>query len=855
MLDDTLAARIPSLSADQLVREIEYHEQRYWVLQRPEISDEVYDLLVRRLEELDPQSPVLHRVAPTGLAHGDKVQHPVPMLSLDKCYGAEDFHAWLRMVEGALGMPKGALAQAPVVVTPKIDGVAATLRYDPSGRLTLAATRGSGTVGEDITTNVLQIPGIPLRLPFGPAEVRGEVHMKRSVFSARYGAQFANPRNLSAGLLKQKEGSREAVADLAFFAYELFGAQAISESAKLAALAEAGFTPPPFEVLPADQVPARYEAALKDRDSWDFDADGIVIRLDRSDLVEAAGVTAHHPRGAVAFKFQGETGFSRLQAVEWSVSRTGRISPVAIVEPVFLSGANVARCSLHNIRILRDHGLALGDRVQVTRRGGVIPNLEATLGGGHSPVQVPSHCPSCQREALLLAPVLLIGGERLPLGATAQDAALLHQEFAARLAAKSAARTTDLVGTLLASLRKTPKPGDDEAQEDLLTWRVRSGQDKEARVRHILEALPRLGTPGAPVPLLLAFCPQSPASHQTLALALDLLVDLPAQLFLLPVLRPHLEATAQGDDLLADLLEASALGGAPDWLLEAAHRDLPPGLRAHPGALHLLDPADLPDLALAACDGNLACSRPTECPDTLVGGLVHFARVLGMKGFGPEVVRLLQQHRLLKTPADFFVLPREAIASIPGLGALSADNLLAQVEAARRPTLAQFLAALGIEDLADSVSTQLAQEFGTLEAVRALDIPTICKLEGQSFATAFKVVSGLRRAAPQVDALLPHLALRSAAPATPTDGPLLGLSFVFTGALAALTRKEAQDRVRALGAATPADVSKDTTHLVLGTEEGGRESSKLKKARKLNASGANVALIGEEEFLRLLRSA
>ncbi len=854
MSDDTLVARLPSLSADQLIREIEYHDQRYWVLQRPEIPDEVYDLLVRRLEELDPEAPVLHSVAPPGQSHGEKVVHPVPMLSLDKCYGAEEFSACLRMLEGALGLPRGGLAQTPVVVTPKIDGVAATIRYDQAGRLALAATRGSGTVGEDITANVLQIPGVPLRLPFGPAEVRGEVHMKRSVFGAKYGAQFANPRNLSAGLLKQKEGSREAVADLAFFAYELFGTQASSESEKLGALAAAGFNPPPFELLPADQVPARYEAALKDREAWDFDADGIVIKLDRSDLVEAAGVTAHHPRGAVAFKFQGETGFTRLEAVEWSVSRTGRISPVAIVEPVFLSGASVARCSLHNIRILRDHGLALGDRVQVTRRGGVIPNLEATLGGGHSPVQVPSHCPSCQREALLLAPVLLIGGERLPPGAALEDAALLYHEFSTKVAARSAARSTDTVGTLLASLRKTHKPGDDEAQEDLLTWRVRSGQEKETRVRRILEALPWLGAPGAATPLLLSFCPQSPASHQTLRLALELLATLPARLFLLPVLRPHLEATAEGDDLLADLLEASAQGLAPEWLLEAAHLTLPPGLKISPGALHRLEPGDLPDLALAACDGNLACSRPAECPDTLAGGLVHFSRVLGMKGFGPEIVKLLFQHNLLGSPAHFFTLPRDRIAAIPGLGELSADNLLAQVEVARRPTLAQFLAALGIEDLADSVSTQLAQEFGTLEAVRALDIPRICKLEGQSFATAFKVVSGLRRAASQIDALLPHLSLRAEAPPAPSGGPLAGLSFVFTGALGSLTRKEAQERVRALGAATPAEVSKETTHLVLGTEEGGRESSKLKKARKLNAAGGSVALIGEEEFLKLLRS-
>ncbi|MBM4356044.1 MAG: hypothetical protein FJ109_20020, partial [Deltaproteobacteria bacterium] len=267
---------IADMTVDELERTVEFHDHQYWELNAPLIADEEYDLLVRRLEQLRPDSPVLHRVggnSPLTAAFRKKVVHPAPMLSLDKCYDDEKLFAWLKTTVGRtlktaaqdrdprvpetvreLFAPIDREDQIPpiverfrVSVSPKVDGVAAALRYGPDGRLAVAATRGDGIAGEDFTLNARLVPGIPWQLALtspgrppleatdaeNPAaldgasvlpeiEVRGEVHMKRSVFRQKYAASFPNPRNLTAGSLKQKEGNRAQLFDLSFFAYDLF---------------------------------------------------------------------------------------------------------------------------------------------------------------------------------------------------------------------------------------------------------------------------------------------------------------------------------------------------------------------------------------------------------------------------------------------------------------------------------------------------------------------------------------------------------------------------------------------------------------------------------------------------------
>ncbi len=396
-------------SPEELEREIRHHNRLYWIDNAPEISDEEYDRLVRELERLAPDSPVLAEIA-AGAATtdelGDSVRHEQPMLSLDKCYTEEVLGRWAQNFEG------------PIVTSPKIDGVAVSLIFGGRGHLLRAATRGDGRQGEDITANaraLLPIPGrIDLKkLGLSPSaarvnavEIRGEVFLTLSEFE-RFKNVAASPRNLAAGTLKRKHPSAD-LPRLSFFAYDLLGSPAKSEWDKLALLGELGVQPVQARLIGRDELQDSYLEWVARRPTLDFELDGVVYKCDSLDEQARLGSTAHHPRYAIAYKFQGDTGESQLADVEWGVSRTGAITPVAVVTPpVLLSGAMIKRCSLHNLGIVRKLSLSLGDTVVVTRRGGVIPHIEESRGGGTIPVIPPRECPSCAgpvvvREDLLL---------------------------------------------------------------------------------------------------------------------------------------------------------------------------------------------------------------------------------------------------------------------------------------------------------------------------------------------------------------------------------------------------------------------------------------------------------------------
>ena len=380
-------------SADQLEAAVRYYDHVYWIENRTEITDERYDRYVERLGQLRPGSPVLREIGSARAsaaelgALGDTVAHDAPMLSLDKGYTAAELERWAQGFAG------------DVVVSPKIDGVAASFVYGPDGRLAKAATRGDGQRGEDVTANVRLIRDVPQRLETagGTAaalEVRGEVYMRLSVFE-RHAGEAANPRNLTAGILKRKRASRELLADLSFFAYDLLGPELATEWEKMRRLAALGFHTVEPRLVARTEMQATFEDWLARRAALDYETDGVVFKVD--DLAEQRrlGATAHHPRYALAYKFQGDSDESILHAVEWSVARTGAVTPVAVIEPVLLSGATVSRCSLHNLNTLRRLALCAGDAVLVTRRGGVIPHIERSLGGGGQPIVPPPACPSC----------------------------------------------------------------------------------------------------------------------------------------------------------------------------------------------------------------------------------------------------------------------------------------------------------------------------------------------------------------------------------------------------------------------------------------------------------------------------
>lgn len=371
----------------QLEAEVAEHNRRYWDESAPVISDYDYDRLVERLRAVAPDSPVLQAMGPSAERIGSPVKHASPMLSLDKAYDEASLHRWAAKFEGEL------------VMTPKVDGVACSIRYDAQGKLVVAATRGSGTVGEDVTENVKRIPDVPREIPYrGGVEVRGEVFLPLSAF-AKLNGEFANPRNTCAGAIKNKDPDKSARMGLRFYAYDVIGPPIETEMEKFDLAESWGFPHVEHRLLAREDVQAGYEEYVARRASLDYEIDGVVFKANRLDEQARLGATSHHPRYAIAYKLQGESATTWLREVEWSVSRTGVLTPVGIVDPVLLSGATVTRISLHNWGLVQAKNLSLNAQVVAMRRGGVIPYLEAVVEPGDTPIVPPDTCPSCGAPA------------------------------------------------------------------------------------------------------------------------------------------------------------------------------------------------------------------------------------------------------------------------------------------------------------------------------------------------------------------------------------------------------------------------------------------------------------------------
>jgi DNA ligase (NAD+) len=404
----TIEARLLELPATALEVLVRRANREYWDEDDPSLPDTLYDRMVERLRALAPRARVLVELgpsAPEGPAldvedverqppearFGATVEHDPPMLSLDKCYRASDLLAWAARFEGEL------------VVMPKLDGIALSIRYGSDGRVRVAATRGSGTAGEDVTANVLEIDDIPRRLSSPPRalDVRGELFMPKSVFE-RYRGEFANPRNLAAGAIKHKDRARSRAYGLRFFAYDVLGTDAEDEREKMALLDGLGVPVVDHAFLERDELEAAFERYARMRVELDYELDGVVYRAARVSEQRRLGSTAHHPRAAIAYKFQGDTGQTRLTDVRWSVSRTGTITPTAVLEPIELSGARITKAGLHNLTRFGELGMTRGAVLEVTRRGGVIPHVERVVEHrpGTETFEIPTSCPACGRPVL-----------------------------------------------------------------------------------------------------------------------------------------------------------------------------------------------------------------------------------------------------------------------------------------------------------------------------------------------------------------------------------------------------------------------------------------------------------------------
>jgi DNA ligase (NAD+) len=411
---------------ERLAREIAHHNRLYHTDDAPEISDADYDALMRRNAALEAEFPHLIRedspsrqVGAAPAAFLAKVRHALPMLSLDNAFSEEEVADFLARVRRFLSL--GEHAEVALTAEPKIDGLSCSLRYE-KGALVLAATRGDGTTGEDVTPNVRTISDIPQRLPAGAPdvfEIRGEVYMSKADFAALNARmlaeaedpdkarQFANPRNAAAGSLRQKDAAVTAARPLRFYAHGWGEVSALPAETQLGVMRaiQSWGVPISEDIGCAGDLPAlirHYRMIEAKRADLPFDIDGVVYKVDRLDWQRRLGQVARAPRWALAHKFPAEKAETILEAIDIQVGRTGKLTPVARLRPVGVGGVTVTNATLHNADEIARLGVRVGDRVRIQRAGDVIPQvLENLTPDEDRPAYVfPDHCPECQSEAV-----------------------------------------------------------------------------------------------------------------------------------------------------------------------------------------------------------------------------------------------------------------------------------------------------------------------------------------------------------------------------------------------------------------------------------------------------------------------
>lgn len=642
-----LLSRLHELDEEQLSELVAYHNHKYFVDNEIEITDEAFDKLVEALRLKNPENPELNRFVDE---ISNRWVHANEMLSLDKCYDDDTFGKWAQKISnGLLG-------------SPKIDGIACSLIYNDEGNLIVAATRGDGKVGENITKNVLEIENLPKKLDKNllalikkdkNLDIRGEIYLPISRFNEFFASQFSNPRNLAAGAVKLKDSSKSKTYGLEFLAYEMRGDNLLTYEEKFNYLKKFNFMVTPYEFCDGiDKAKASFKCFLSLKDTFDFETDGVVFKANSVDDQVKLGYTAHHPKYAIAYKFQSEVAQTKIVDVIWSVARSGVITPVAIFSPVTVAGAKISRATLHNLGQFLKHDIRSKSLVEISRRGGVIPKLERVLVREGDAFLPPTKCPSCHNEVNIV-------------------------------------------------------------------------------------------------------------------------------------------------------------------------------------------------------DDFLYCKNPENCRTVKESSLIHFCEVLEMEGLGPKLIKKLVNEGYINNFADIFKLNVNELLTLERMGEVLANKIINEINKKRKISLKIFIQSLGIHEIAENVSSLLADNFLTLEKIQNLKEEELEGIHGIGEKIAQSLILGLKEKKSEIDELLKYIEIDYQSDSKNYDEkhPFYKKSVVFTGSMS-MDRKQAQNLVKKFGGITPSSVTKKLDFLVIA--EDAKISSKQKEAQKLNNEGEQIKIINENEFYKLV---
>jgi DNA ligase (NAD+) len=516
--------------AEQLRRELAHHNHRYYVLDSPEVSDAEYDRLMRELQEVEARHPDLitpdsptQRVGGSPAEKFEKVVHRVPMLSLANVFDHEELSDFDERIRRQTG-----LAQVAYVCEPKLDGLAVTLHYE-HGRFVRGATRGDGTEGEDVSSNLRTIRSLPMELlpqdgvkvP-GGLEVRGEVFISKKDFKKLNDSReqegeplFANPRNAAAGSLRQLDPRITASRPLSLYLYECVPGEGVpafrSHTEKLEYLKSLGLPVNRYvRVESVEGVREQYGKSVEGRHALPFEVDGMVVKVDSEDLRQRLGQVSKSPRWAVAYKFPPEEEATLVEDIQVYVGRTGALTPVAHLKPVKVGGVTVSRATLHNEDELRRKDVRKGDTVFIRRAGDVIPEIvkvvESKRPEGAQPFEFPRECPVCHAAAVrdeegaiirctgATCPAQMVEKVRHFASRTAMDIDGLGEKLAGQLVEKGLVKTfADLYHLTKGKLLELERMGEKSA-DNLLANIERSKQTTQPRflyalgIRHVGEA-------------------------------------------------------------------------------------------------------------------------------------------------------------------------------------------------------------------------------------------------------------------------------------------------------------------------------------------------------------------------------